>query len=156
MIEQDKASVPVWFWVIAVVSLLWNLIGCVIFSSEVFAREAIIESMTEVQKEWVRSTPNWIYFVFAISVGAGLAGSILLLLRKSLSVSLFAISLLAVLIQMVYTMLIAGGLQVMGPSGAVMPTVVILLAIAWFLFAMFSRGRGWLFADAVTSAKETP
>jgi hypothetical protein len=152
MIEHNKVPVPNWFWVIAVVSLLWNLIGCIIFSSEVFAREAIIESMTDVQKEWVRSTPNWIYFVFAISVGTGLAGSILLLLRKRLSVTLFAISLAAVLLQMVYTMLIAGGLQVMGPSGAVMPTVVILLAIAWLLFSLFCKGRGWLLASTATSA----
>jgi len=152
MIEHNKVPVPNWFWVIAVISLLWNLIGCIIFSSEVFAREAIIESMTEVQKEWVRSTPNWIYFVFAISVGTGLAGSILLLLRKRLSVTLFAISLAAVLLQMVYTMLIAGGLQVMGPSGAVMPTVVILLAIAWLLFSLFCKGRGWLLASTATSA----
>ncbi|MEI8214180.1 MAG: hypothetical protein WCI02_18685 [Planctomycetota bacterium] len=152
MIEHNKVPVPNWFWVIAVVSLLWNLIGCIIFSSEVFAQEAIIESMTDVQKEWVRSTPNWIYFVFAISVGTGLAGSILLLLRKRLSVTLFAISLAAVLLQMVYTMLIAGGLQVMGPSGAVMPTVVILLAIAWLLFSLFCKGRGWLLASTATSA----
>jgi hypothetical protein len=152
MIEHNKVPVPNWFWVIAVVSLLWNLIGCIIFSSEVFAREAIIESMTDVQKEWVRSTPNWIYFVFAISVGTGLAGSILLLLSKRLSVTLFAISLAAVLLQMVYTMLIAGGLQVMGPSGAVMPTVVILLAIAWLLFSLFCKGRGWLLASTATSA----
>jgi hypothetical protein len=41
-------------------------------------------------------------------------------------------------------MLIAGGLQVMGPSGAVMPAVVIILSIAWLLFSQFSKGKGWL------------
>ena len=68
-----------------------------------------MESMTEEQKEWSRSTPSWIYFVFAISVSAGVAGSICLLMRKRLAVLLFAISFVAVLIQMVHTMLIAGG-----------------------------------------------
>ena len=144
MSEQQKLSVPVWFWVIAAVTLLWNLIGFVIFLSEVFAQEAMMESMTEKQKEWTRSTPSWIYFVFAISVSTGLAGSICLLMRKASSVLLFTISFVAVLIQMLYTMLIAGGLQVMGPSGAVMPAVVIILSIAWLLFSQFSKGKGWL------------
>lgn len=133
-----------WFWVIAAVALLWNLIGFVIFLSEVFAQEAMMESMTEKQKEWTRSTPSWIYFVFAISVSTGLAGSICLLMRRASCVLLFTISFIAVLIQMLYTMLIAGGLQVMGPSGAVMPAVVIILSIAWLLFSQFSKGKGWL------------
>ena len=65
-------------------------------------------------------------------------------MRRRLSVPLFSISLVAVLIQMVYSMLIAGGLQVMGPSGAVMPSLVIALSIAWLLFSLFSKGKGWL------------
>jgi len=141
-----------WFWVIAAVALLWNLMGCVIFLSEVFAQEAMMTSMTEEQKEWARSTPSWIYFVFAISVSTGLAGSICLLMRKALSVQVFTVSVVAVLTQMVYSMLIAGGLQVMGPSGAVMPAVVISLSIAWLMFSRFSKGKGWLLPHVRASA----
>ena len=144
MNEEQKTVVPTWFWVIAAVSLMWNILGCVIFSSEVFAQEAIIESMTDEQKEWVRSTPRWIYVVFAISVSTGVVGSFCLLLRNKLSVPMFTISFAAVLIQMVYTMLIAGGLRVMGPTGAVMPTVVITLAVVWLWFSLLSKGKGWL------------
>ena len=144
MNEQSKASVPVWFWVIAAVALLWNIMGCMILLSEVFAKEAMMESFTEEQKEWSRSIPGWVYIVFAISVATGIAGSIFLFMRKRLSVPSFTISFVAVLIQMVYTMLIAGGLRVMGPSGAVMPVLVVLLSIAWLLFSLFSKGKGWL------------
>lgn len=144
MNEQQKLSVPAWFLGVAVVSLLWNILGCVIFLSEVFAHETMIESMTDQQKDWARSTPRWIYLVFAISVSTGVAGSICLLMRKKLSVPMYTISFAAVLIQMVYTMLISGGLQVMGPSGAVMPTVVVALSVVWLLFSLFSKGKGWL------------
>jgi hypothetical protein len=144
MNEEQKIVVPTWFWVIAAVSLMWNILGCLIFSSEVFAQEAMIKSMTGEQKEWVRSTPRWVYVVFAISVSTGVAGSVCLLMRKRLSVPLFTISFAAVLIQMAYTMLIAGGLQVMGPTGAVMPTVVITLAAVWLWFSLLSKGKGWL------------
>ncbi len=144
MNEPQKVSVPPWFWIIAVAALLWNIMGCGVFLSNVLALETVIESMTEEQKEWARSTPIWISFVFAISVSTGVVGSICLLIRKKLSVPLFAISFFAVLIQMVYTMLIAGGLRVMGPSGAVMPAVVVTLALAWVLFSLLSKGKAWL------------
>ena len=144
MNEQQKRPVPAWFWVIAAISLVWNIMGCVIMLSEVFSQEAMIESMTDEQKEWVRSTPGWIYLVFAISVSTSVAGSICLLIRNKLSIPLLTISFAAVLIQMVYTMLIAGGLQVMGPSGAVMPTVVITLSVVWLLFSLLSKNKGWL------------
>ena len=148
MNDQQDVSVPTWFWVIAAVALLWNLMGCAILLSDVFAKEAMIESMTDEQKEWARSTPNWVYLVFAISVSTGIAGSICLLMRKSLAVPSFTISFIAVLIQMVYTMLIAGGLKVMGPSGAVMPSIVVALALIWLLFSMSSKGNGWLVSPA--------
>jgi hypothetical protein len=144
MNEQTTTSVPKWFWIIAIVALLWNIMGGMIFLTEVFAQESMMETMTEPQKEWVRSTPTWIYIVFAIAVSTGLAGSVFLLLRKRLAVPLFVLGLVAVVIQMAYTMLIAGGLQVMGPSGAVMPAVVVTLALVWLLFSLLFKSKGWL------------
>ena len=61
-----------------------------------------------------------------------------------MSIQLFTVSFVAVLIQMVYTMLIAGGLQIMGPSGAVMPAIVVMLSIAWLLLSLYFKGKGWL------------
>jgi hypothetical protein len=144
MNEQTRTSTPIWFWVVAVVALLWNIMGGMIFLTEVFAQESMMESMTEPQKEWTRSTPMWIYVVFAIAVITGLAGSVCLLMRNRLAVPLFIVGFVAVVIQMVYTMVIAGGLQIMGPSGAIMPAVVVTLALVWLLFSLHFKSKGWL------------
>lgn len=144
MNKNLSTSIPVWFWLVSGAAILWNLMGCVIFLSDVFALESNIQSWTEPQKEWARSTPTWIYFLFAISVSSGVAGSIFLLLRQPLSITLLAVSFATVLVQMTYTMLIAGGLKVMGPSGAVMPTIVVLLGLTWLLFSLFSKRNNWL------------
>ncbi len=144
MNEQTKTSSPIWFWVVAVLALLWNIMGGMIFLTEVFAQESMMATMTEPQKEWARSTPMWIYVVFAIAVITGLAGSVCLLMRHRLAVPLFIVGFVAVVIQMVYTMVIAGGLQVMGPSGAVMPAIVVTLALVWFLFSLKFKSKGWL------------
>jgi hypothetical protein len=134
--NEEQTAAPKFVVIVAIISLVWNLMGCGIFLTEVFAQESMMESMTEKQKDWVRSTPSWVYILFAISVSTGLAGSIFLWVRNRYCVVLYSISLGAVLHQMIYTMVIAGGLQVMGPSGAVMPTIVILLAVTWLIYAV--------------------
>ena len=102
-----------------------------------------MESMTEDQKEWVRSTPGWIYFVYGLAVSTGVAGSIGLFMRKGWTIAMFAICLVALIVQMVYTMIIGGGIPVMGPSGIVMPSLVILFSAALLWFSWFSRSRSW-------------
>ena len=129
---------------IAAVAQLWNLLGCVFFGIEMFAQEAAMQSMTEDQKEWARSIPVWIYFVYGLAVSTGVAGSIGLFLRKGWTIAMFAICLAAVIVQMVYTMLISGGLQVMGPAGLGMPSLVILIAAALLWFSWYAMSRGWL------------
>lgn len=150
MNQAPKSSVPVWYWAIAVVAVLWNLMGCAAFATEIFAQDAAMESMTEPQKEWVRSIPSWIYFVYGVAVASGVAGSVGLLMRKGWSVSLFAISLVAVLIQMTYTMVIAGGLQATGAGGAIMPALVTVLGAVFLWFSWFARGKGWLGGNRMT------
>ena len=143
MKQQTKSAVPVWYWIIAAVALLWNLLGCVFFGMELFAQEAFMEAMTEPQKAWVRSIPGWIYFVYGVAVATGVLGSIGLFLRKSWATLMFAICLGAVIVQMVYTMIIGGGVKVSGPSGLVMPAVVIGIAAALLWFSWLARSRGW-------------
>ena len=134
MKQKTESAVPLWYWLIAAVALLWNLLGCAFLGTELFAQEAMMESMTEDQKEWARSIPAWIYFVYGLAVSTGVAGSIGLFMRKSWTIPMFAICLVAVIVQMVYSMIIGGGIQVMGPSGLIMPALVIGFA-AVFLWA---------------------
>ena len=154
MNQKTKSAVPLWYWVIAAVALLWNLLGCAFFGMEIFAQEAMMESMTEDQKEWARSIPGWIYFVYGLAVSTGVAGTIGLFLRKGWTIPLFAICLVAVIVQMVYTMIIGGGIQVMGPSGLVMPSLVIVFAAVLLWFSWFARSRRWLGQVSPTGKRE--
>jgi hypothetical protein len=144
MEQQTKSAVPRWYWVIAAVALLWNLMGLAAFAVELFAQESAMQSMTEAQKVWARSIPGWIYFIYGVAVITGVAGSIGLFLRKSWTTLLFGICLVAVIIQMIYTMIIAGGLRVVGGSGAITPALVIIIAAALLWFSRYARSRGWI------------
>lgn len=144
MEQQTKSAVPRWYWVIAVVALLWSLMNCGVFGIDLFAQESFLESWTEPQKAWARSIPGWIYFVFGLAVATGLVGSIGLLLRKRWAAIMFTICVVAVIVQQVYSMFILAGLQVMGPSGLIPSAVVIIIPAALLLFSRFAGSRGWL------------
>ena len=137
-------GVPWSFRVIAVFAVLWNLMGCAAFAMELFAQEEAMKNFTAEQQEWARSIPSWSYVVYGLAVTSGFAGSIGLLVRKNWSMPVFAVSLVAILILQGYTILIAGGLQVLGTAELVMPIFVIALAGYLLWFSRMARGRGCL------------
>lgn len=143
MNQTTKPPVPRWYCAIAAVALLWNLMGCAMLGVEILAQEAVMEPWTEVQKEWARSIPGWVYFVYGLAVTTGVAGSIGLFMRKGWTVALFATCLVAVIVQMVYTSFIVGGMKVMGPSSLAAPSLVIVFAAALLWFSWFAGSRNW-------------
>jgi hypothetical protein len=62
-------------------------------------------------------------------------------MRKDWSVTLFAISLVAIVVQMVYTIFPMGGLKVMGPTVLVMPALIIIFGAALLWFACLAKPK---------------
>ena len=144
MHSETKSAVPTWYWVVAIVSLLWSLMGCAAFSMELFAQDAVMESMTEEQQKWTKSIPGWIYVIYAVAVTTGTGGSVGLLMRKRWTVSLNAICLVSVLTQMGYTFIIADGIEVLEGADLILPVLVIGIAGVMLWFSRSARAKGWL------------
>ncbi|GGZ69415.1 hypothetical protein GCM10007028_03040 [Algibacter mikhailovii] len=90
------------------------------------------------QLEIAANMPVWVTAAFAIAVFGGALAAIGLLLRKSWSVKLWLLSLLAVIIQMGY-ILINGY-----ASSMVMTIMIIVFALFFVWFARKSESKGWL------------
>ena len=144
MHSETKSAVPTWYWVVAIVSLLWSLMGCAAFSMELFAQDAVMESMTEEQQKGTKSIPGWIYVVYAVAVTTGTGGSVGLLMRKRWTVSLNAICLVSVRTQMGYTFIIADGIEVLEGADLILPVLVIGIAGVMLWFSRSARAKGWL------------
>ena len=144
MHSETKSAVPTWYWVVAIVSLLWSLMGCAAFSMELFAQDAVMESMTEEQQKWTKSIPGWIYVIYAVAVTTGMGGSVGLLMRKRWTVSLNTICLVSVLTQMGYTFIIADGIEVLEGADLILPVLVIGIAGVMLWFSRSARAKGWL------------
>lgn len=132
------------FWVVAVLALLWNLLGVTMFFVQTNLSPEALAVLPADQRQLYESTPAWLNAVFAVAVFAGLLGSVSLLLRKRLAVPLFGVSLLAILVQMGYTYLATPALEVYGGAGLVLPLVLIAIAVFLVWFARRSSARGWI------------
>ena len=133
------------FWIIAVVALLWNLIGVFFWVSEYFLMtEEIKATLPPDQVELMNNAPSWNIYVYGIAVFGGVLASIMLLMRKKLAVSLFGISLIAILIVQGYWVFAMDLVEKMGPQALIMPLIVIAIAIFEYFYSKGAARNGWL------------
>ena len=135
---------PVWFWVVSVIALLWNLLGVMNYLNQAFNQVALMEAMDQAQREVFEGIPAWATAAFAIAVFSGTLASIGLLVRKKWARPLFIVSLVAVVIQFAHWLFISNAVEAFGPSTYGMPIVVVLIGIYLIFFAKKGLEKGWL------------
>lgn len=132
---------PKWFVPVAVVALLWNLIGLAAIAMDAMADPA---ALTPAQQALVASTPLWAKIGSWVGVGAGTLGSLGLVLRKGWAVMLLTISFAGVIVQDVWLFLLADVSSAYGSAPLVMQGIVLLIAIGLVSLARSARAKGWL------------
>jgi hypothetical protein len=89
--------------------------------------------------------PQWLWWIDGIAVGTGVIASILLIMRKKLSVAFFIISLIAIVVLFSSGMVITDMIQNVGATEALtMPITVTVIAIALLWYARRANAKGWL------------
>lgn len=133
------------FWIIAVIALLWNLIGAYFWVSHSFLMtEEMMAALPPEQAELMNSSPSWNTVVYGIATIGAVIASILLLMQKKMAVTLFAISLIAVLIIQLYWIFGLDSVSVMGPQSLIMPVIVIAIAIFEYFYSKGAAQKGWI------------
>lgn len=142
--ENQKISIPIWFWIIAVVALLWNLMGVMSFYMHVFITDEALQALPEAERNLYDSYPLWTEIAFGIAVLGGFLGSIALLMKKKWAKSAFLISLLAIIPQMTHNLFFTNVKEVYGPGTEIMPVMVIIFGVFLLWFSSFGIKKGWL------------
>lgn len=132
------------FWVIAVIAVLWNIMGAFQYLSTTLWKEEMLATLTEEQQLVWNALPTWHVAIFAIAVWSGLIASLLLIARKKWSVPLFLLSLIAVIVQMAYWLFGTDAMEVFGPSTPVMPAIVTVLGLFFYFYSKSAKAKGWL------------
>lgn len=136
--------VPVWYWVIAGILLLWNLIGCAACFSQLTAGPEKIAKLPKDQRESWLAMPPAAKVAYVIAVAAGLLGAVALLLRCLAAGPLFIASLLGVIVQFGWFFVVFKGASKIGTSSAIFPAIIALIAIAEIGFACWAKTQGLL------------
>ncbi len=133
------------FWILGIVFLLWNLMGCGIYLMDVIMSDAAYADAYGEKMAAARDFyPVWATAAYAIAVWGGLVAAILFLLRKRLSVTLFILSLLAALICFIPSFSSEILRDAGGPTFWVMPLVVVVLGVVEVLFSRKQAAAGLL------------
>jgi hypothetical protein len=145
MMAVVRTPVPVWYWVIAVLLLLWALAGVASFYAHLSVDQAALAQMTDYDRRMFQSLPGWFAYDFALATLTGLAGAVALLARRAVAMPLYLFSLIGVVIQFGWVL---GATDLIAHKGfltaAGFPIVIVALAVFAYGFASLARGRRWI------------
>jgi hypothetical protein len=134
---------PAWFWIVAVLALLWEGFGVAQYLMHVGALPNNME-MSAAERSLMNSSPMWVTGLFAIGVFGGALGALGLLLRQSWARLLLILSMVAVVLQFGGWLLATDAIAVIGPTVFIMPAIIVAIAILLVWVANLAAARGWL------------
>jgi hypothetical protein len=142
--EQQGSRVPAWFWIVAALALLFELFGCYAYLTDVSRTADDIAGLPLDQRTLREVTPWWIYAAYGTAVWVGLAGAVLLLMRRRHAEPLLLVSLVAVVVQFGGALLVPAMRDSAPPNSFTLPIAIALVAYGLWHFARLARRRGWL------------
>ena len=133
---------PKWYLPVSIVALLWNLMGCAAYLSDVMLSPADIAAMDAANQTLYNSRPAWAVAATAVAVWGGAAGCLGLILRKRWSAVLLELSLAGVIVQDIGLFILSG----VDPGSFVlaMQGLVLLIAIGLVVLSRRAIARGWI------------
>ncbi len=141
--SSKKVKSPWHLWVTGIISLLWNAMGAMDFVLTQMRNKAYMSSFTAEQLSFFYGFPGWVVLAWAIAVWGSVAGSILLLFRKSLAEWIFLFSLIAMLLTTFHNFILSNGLQVIGDTfSLVFSGIIFLVALFLYVYANFLKKQG--------------
>src|SRR5512134_2876734 len=122
--NETRTQTPVHLWIVGILALLWNAIGCFDYFATQTKAEWYMSHFTPQQLEYFYAFPAWVDAAWAVGVWGSLLGAIGLLLRKAWSVWLFGLSILGLAGTAVYNFVLTDGMAVMGTGAAIFSGII--------------------------------
>ncbi|MBK6802514.1 MAG: hypothetical protein IPG83_13845 [Novosphingobium sp.] len=145
--EQRKAArPPTSFWVVGIMSLIWNAFGGVDYTMTRLRNAEYLSSAGDPQVilAWIDGFPLWAQAAWGLGVWGSVAGSVLLLARSRHAVTAFGLSLLGAVLSLGFQLTHAVPAELDTTSGKAMPVLIILIVAFLLRFAYVERAKGTL------------
>jgi hypothetical protein len=135
---------PWHLWLVGTIAVLFNAIGVYDYVMTMTQGSAYLAGagMTADQIAHYMDMPLWMRVAWTVGVWGAFLASVLLLLRNRLTPMVFAISLAAFLVSLVYTYVLTNGGEILGARMAITSAVItaLLLFFLWYSWTMKKRG----------------
>lgn len=151
MQQAVSARTPVHLWIVGILSLLWNCFGAYDYTmTKTQGAKYIATTMPGVDANaalaWINGMPMYAQVGWAVGVWLALLGSILLLIRSRWAVWSFGLSLVGAILSLGYQIALAPPMPgaTASPMMKMMPVVILVIAVALFLYAWAMEKKGVL------------
>jgi hypothetical protein len=135
---------PLWFKIVAVVALLWNLLGAMAVIMNFMITPEAIAALPAAQQQMYADTPIWSSYASLLAVFAGALGCVALLMNKAFASPLFMLSIVGLVLQNIGIFVIVDAIAVLGSSVLIMQGSVFVIAIGLLLLAKMAIKQGWV------------
>ena len=136
--------VPVWYWIVSAILLIWNAIGAAACYSQLSTKPEKLAKWPQPQRDAWLAMPLSAKIAYIIAAGGGLLGAAALLLRSLAAGPLFIASLIGVIVQFGWFFIVYKGMSKAGPASAAFPAFILLVALGQIAFACAAKTHGWL------------
>lgn len=134
---MSERSKPHWsFWAIAVLVLIWNLMGCINLFTQI--GPDAVANMPEAYQAVVNSRPAWVTGAFGMGVLGGALGALFMLLRRGQARPLFLLSLVGVTITMIHALSVTFMPSIVIGTGM---SFVIAVILVWYTHRASGRSN---------------
>ncbi len=131
------------FWIISIIALIWYLLGALAYLEQAYMTEEVLATLPEPEQLYYQNVAPWATAAYATAVFGGVLGCIALFIRNKWASILFALSLIAVIIQSIYNLFIQEFMEI-EPKHMILYAVIIAIAISLVWFSKYSAKKGWL------------
>ncbi|GAB1595546.1 hypothetical protein [Lysobacter claricitrinus] len=130
---------PKWLRPVAIVAVLWNVLGCLAFAADARISASDIARMPIEQQHLYAARPGWSVVGTAVAVIAGVLGSVALTQPHRIAWPLLLASLIGVLVQDAGLVIASGGMPAT-PALAMQGLVLVIAIVLALLAHRYARG----------------
>ena len=136
-------AAPKWFMPVAVLALLWNLLGCFMIWMDATLTPDAVAALPADQQAIHAARETWMVIGSIVAVAAGALGSLGLVLKRRWATPLLVLSVLGLIVQDLGFVMIARTLPI-PTAGWIMQGLVLVIAILLLVMARKAARNGWL------------
>jgi hypothetical protein len=142
MSDELNGKPPTSFYVIGAVFLVWNIIGFMFYLQHaMMTPETVPAGIDAAMLAFMEATPVWATSAYAIAVNVGMLASIMLLMRRSIAMPLYVVSLAGALVLDFDSFVLRDVVSIWGGGAYIIPSAVIIISVIeiWYSRSVANR-----------------